>query len=114
MTKMDKKIAVQQDKDSRFMVVCHDPVSEGEMFFGGFYNEVECPGAEDESFAWELERWVKRPEDGAMMFKTFQEAKDFLNVVQRSYCKVILYGKGDVENAMLSSYWYPLKEFIEA
>ena len=108
---MNEKMIVKQDKDSRFMVVHKDPVSEEEKFFGGFCNEVECPGTEDESLAWEMESWVDRPEDGAMMFKTLQEARDCLGAIQEGWCKVILYGKGDVENSMLGSYWYPLKEF---
>ncbi len=84
---------------------------EDEKFFGGFYNEVECPGTENESFSWELEKWVDMPEDGAIMFKTHQEARDYIDVIQKSCCKIVLYGQGDIENTILGSYWYPLKEF---
>lgn len=106
---MSQKIVVKQNEYSRFMIVHKN--GEDEKFFGGFYNEVECPGTEDESFSWELEKWVDRPEDGAMMFKTLQEARDSVDVIQESDCKIVLYGKGDVENTILGSYWYPLKEF---
>lgn len=106
---MSEKIVIKQTEHSRFMIV--HKKGEDEKFFGGFYNEVECPGTEDETFSWELEKWVDRPEDGAMMFKTIQEARDYVDVIQESYCKIILYGKGDVENTIYGSYWYPLKEF---
>lgn len=107
-----EKLKVKQDENSKFMIVHHD--SENEKFFGGFFNEVECPGTEDESFFWGLENWVDCPEDGAMMFSNFQNAKDCLDVIDdehRDGCSIVLYGKGDVENAMLGSYWYPLKMF---
>ena len=106
----EKKTVIRQNENSRFMIVRRD--GEDEHFFGGFYNETECPGTEDESFAWEMESWVDRPEDGAMMFKTLKEAiefRDFLD--KRDQCTIILYGRGEIENFMLGSYWYPLKEF---
>ena len=107
---MSDKVVIRQNEGSRFMIVHRN--GEVEKFFGGFYNETECPGTEDESFSWELERWVDRPEDGAMMFKTLQEARDFEDYLEdKKNCGIILYGKGDVENFMLGSYWYPLKEF---
>ena len=109
---MSERIVIRQNENSRFMVVHKDLDTDEQRFFGGFCNEVECAGTENESFAWEEENWVERPEDGAMMFKTFQEARDCLEVVSDGRnCQVILYGKGDVENSMLGSYWYPLKEF---
>lgn len=106
---MSEKIVIRQDTESGFMIVHKN--GKDEKFFGGFYNEVECPGTEDESFSCGLERWVDRPEDGATMFDTLQEAKDFLAVIQESCCKIVLYGQGDIENFMLGSYWYPLKEW---
>lgn len=107
---MNEKIVTRQNGDSRFMIVHRN--GEDEKFFGGFYNETECPGTEDESFAWEMERWVDRPEDGAMMFKTLQEARDFEDYLEdKKNCGIILYGLGEIENFMLGSYWYPLKEF---
>ena len=109
-----EKLKVKQDENSRFMIVHHDRESGIERFFGGFYNETECPGTEDESFFWGLEKWVDCPEDGAMMFSNFQNAKDCLDVIDdehRDGCSIVLYGKGNVENAMLGSYWYPLKMF---
>ena len=105
----ERTTTIRQNENSRFMIVYRN--GEDEKFFGGFYNETECPGTENESFSWELEHWVDRPEDGAMMFKTLQEARDCLGAIQEGWCKVVLYGKGDVENSMLGSYWYPLKEF---
>lgn len=110
---MSEKLTVKQNEDSRFMLVYHDPETNIEKFFGGFYNETECPGTEDESFCFDFENWVDRPEDGAMMFKTYQEVKDFLGVVgkEEEDCVIVLYGKGPVENTILGSYWYPLKEF---
>ena len=110
---MSEKIEVKQNEDSRFMIVHR--LGEDEKFFGGFCNETECPGTEDESFAWEIESWVDRPEDGAMMFSNLQDAKNCLGVIDKSTrknCSIILYGKGDVENFMLGSYWYPLKVFF--
>ena len=113
---MSEKIVVKQNGDSRFMIVHRDPTPDAtEKFFGGFYNEVECPGTEDESFSWEMENWVDRPEDGAVMFAHFHDAKDFLNAIgedKRDECAIVLYEKGDVENFILGSYWYPLKVFI--
>ena len=109
---MSEKMVVGQNEGSRFMIVYHDLQTDIETFFGGFCNEVECPGTDDESFSWEMERWVDRPEDGAVMFKTLREAKDFMDVLdKRSQCHIILYGQGEVENAMLGSHWYPLKTF---
>lgn len=108
---MSVRMIVKQNEDSRFMIVHRK--GEDEKFFGGLYNETECPGTEDESFSWEMESWVDRPEDGAVMFAHFQDAKDFLNFIgedKRGECSIILYGKGEVENFMLGSYWYPLKE----
>lgn len=105
-----KKITIRQNENSRFVIVHRK--GEDEKFFGGFYNETKCPGTEDESFAWEMENWVERPEDGAMMFKTLQEARDFEDYLDdKKNCGIILYGLGEVENFMLGSYWYPLKEF---
>lgn len=113
---MSEKIVVKQNEDSRFMIVHRDPTPEAiEKFFGGFYNETECPGTEDESFSWEMESWVDRPEDGAVTFVHFQDAKDFLNSIgedKRDECAIVLYGKGDSENFILGSYWYPLKVFM--
>ena len=110
---MSEKITVRQNENSRFMIVHRD--SENEKFFGGFCNEVECPGTEDESFFWGLNKWVDRPEDGAMMFSNFQNAKDCLEVIDdehRDGCSIVLYGKGDSENFILGSYWYPLQVFM--
>lgn len=106
------KTTVAQDDGSRFMIVKYDDQDETETFFAGFCNEVEGQGTEDESFCWEIERWVERPEDGAVMFKHLVDARDFLDVLDgRCHCSIVLYGKGDVENTMLGSYWYPLKTF---
>lgn len=106
---MNEKTKIMQSEDSRFMIVHRN--GEDEKFFGGFYNDVQCPGTEDESFTWELENWVDCPEDGAMMFKTLQGARDFKDYLEdKKNCGIILYGKGDVENFTLGSYWYPLKE----
>ena len=103
---MSVKVNIKQNGDSRFMIVHRDPDSDAEKFFGGFYNDVECPGTEDESFSWEMESWVDRPEDGAMMFKTLSEAREIMDVLENyDQCQVILYGKGEVENSMLGSYW---------
>ena len=107
---MNEKIVTRQNGDSRFMIVHRN--GEDEKFFGGFYNETECPGTEDESFSWEMESWVDRPEDGAMLFKTLQEARVFEdNLEDKKNCRIILYGLGELENFMLGSYWYPLKQF---
>ena len=108
-----EKTKVVQNEDSRFMIVHHDPNTDEEKFFGGFSNEVECPGTEEESFSYENEEWVDRPEDGAMMFKTSAEAGDFFLEIERpgNECSIVLYGKHDVENSMLGSRWYPLKVF---
>ena len=110
---MSEKLIVKQNEDSRFMIVHHDPDTDIETFFGGFYNETECPGTEDESFCHDSESWVARPEDGAVMFKTYGEANDILEWLQKDKddCVVILYGKCEKENYILGSYWYPLKMF---
>ena len=111
---MSEKIEVKQNENSRFMIVHRDQKTNIERFFGGFCNEVECPGTEDESFFWGLDKWVERPEDGATMFDSFQNAKDFMNAIDEEKledCSIVLYGKGDVENFILGSYWYPLKVF---
>ncbi len=112
---MIEKIEVKQNENSRFMIVHRDSNTNTEKFFGGFSNEVECPGTEDESFFWGIENWVDCPEDGAMMFTNLQNAKDCLEVIdddKREDCSIVLYGKGDVENVMIGSYWYPLKVFL--
>lgn len=113
---MSVRVNIKQNEDSRFMIVHHNPTPDGtEKFFGGFYNETEFPGTEDESFTWEKESWVDRPEDGAIGFVHFKDAKDFLNAIgedKRDECDIVLYGKGEVENFMLGSYWYPLKVFV--
>ena len=112
---MIEKSIVRQNSDSRFMIVYHDPNTDVETFFGGFYNEIQCQGTEDESFSYDIENWVERPEDGAAMFTTIHDAKDFLEVIdeeKQDHCSIILYGRGDVENFMLGSYWYPLKVFV--
>ena len=105
-----KTTTIRQNESSRFFIVHRN--GEDEKFFGGFYNEIECPGTENESFCWEMEHWVSRPEDGAMMFKTLQEAREFRDCLgDGKNCRIILYGLGEIENFMLGSYWYPLKEF---
>lgn len=112
---MSEKIEVRQNDGSRFMIIYRDTETNIEQFFGGFCNEIECPGTEDESFFWGLDKWVERPEDGAMMFSSFQNAKDCLEVIdeeKRDYCSIVLYGKGEIENSMFGSYWYPLKVFL--
>ena len=107
---MIEKIVTRQNENSRFMIIHKN--GEYEKFFGGFFNETECPGTEDESFAWEMENWVDRPEDGAMMCKTLQEARDFEDYLDdKKNCTIILYGLGELENTILGSHWYPLKEF---
>lgn len=111
----NEKLVVKQKWDSQFMIVHHDPKTDGEKFFGGFYNEIECPGTDDESFAFGMESWVERPEDGAAFFKTLQEAKDFLSAIDRENrrdCAIVLYGKDETENDILGSHWYPLKSFV--
>ena len=106
----NKKTTIRQNENSRFFIVHRN--GEDEKFFGGFYNETECPGTENESFCWEMENWVDRPEDGAIMFKTLHEARDFKDFLEdKKNCVIILYGLGEIENFMLGSYWYPLKEF---
>jgi len=114
---MIDKSKVSQNDGSRFMIVHRDTETNIEQFFGGFCNEVECAGTENESFFWGIENWVERPEDGAMMFSNFQNAKDCLDVIdddKREDCSIVLYGKGDVENFMFGSFWYPLKVFLPA
>ena len=108
-----EKLKVKQDENSRFMIVHHDRESGTERFFGGFYNETECPGTEDESFCYDSESWVDRPEDGAIMFKSLHDANDVLEWIDedKNDCAVVLYGKGEIENSILGSYWYPLKMF---
>ena len=111
---MMEKITVKQNENSRFMIVYHDPKTDIETLFGGFINETQCPGTEDESFSYDMENWVERPEDGAVMFATVRDAKDFLEVIdeeKQDYCSIVLYGKGESENFILGSYWYPLKVF---
>ena len=78
----EKKTTIRQNENSRFFIVNRN--GEDEKFFGGFYNETECPGTENESFCWEMEHWVDRPEDGAMMFKTLHEARDFKDYLEDS------------------------------
>ena len=107
MIENGKKTTISQNGNSRFIIVHING-----NFFGGFYNETEYPGTENESFCWEMEHWVSRPEDGAMMFKTLQEAREFRDCLgDGKNCRIILYGLGEIENFMLGSYWYPLKEF---
>ena len=107
MSENGEKTTISQNGNSRFVIVHING-----NFFGGFYNETECPGTENESLCWEMEHWVSRPEDGAMMFKTLQEARDFRDCLgDRKNCKIILYGLGEIENFMFGSYWYPLKKF---
>lgn len=107
---MSKKITIRQNESSRFVIVHRN--GEDEKFFGGFYNETKCPGTEDESWTWEMEHWVDRPENGAVMFKTLQEARDIEDCLDdKKNCGIILYGLGELENFALGSYWYPLKEF---
>ena len=110
-----EKLKVAQSAESRFMILHHDPNTDEEKFFGGFYNETECPGTEDESFSYDMESWVERPEDGAVLFPTFKEAEDYFDIIsdeKRRDCSIILYGKGEVENNILGSRWYPLKVFF--
>lgn len=110
-TKKIYTINVKQDSESRFSILHRD--GDDEKMFGGFYNEVQCPGSEDESFSYGLVKWVDRVEDGAVMFKTYQEAKDFLAMIDEpeDECAIVLYGKGIMVNNMLGSYWYPLQIF---
>jgi len=110
---MIEKIIVRQNEDSRFMIVHHDRETDIEKFFAGFYNETECPGTENESFCHDCESWVERPEDGAVMFKSYNEANAYLDWIQEDGddCAVVLYGKSNRENTILGSYWYPLKIF---
>ena len=42
----EKKTTIRQNENSRFFIVQRN--GEDEKFFGGFYNETECPGTENE------------------------------------------------------------------
>lgn len=96
-----------------FMVVWHDPDTDEDKFFGGFYNEADHIFTEDECMCWEQEKWIDLPND-AQKFNTFAEAQDWLKVIdkeRRGSCSIILYGEGKCR-LFDGSDWYPLKVFM--
>lgn len=95
-----------------FVIVRRDE-SETETYFGGFFNETELPGTQNESQCWELEDWFDNP-NSAWHFRTHSEARDFLANIDKSIrnqCTIRLYGWNDVMDVTESN-WYPLKDFI--
>lgn len=110
---MSEKIKVMQNDDSRFVIVHRNEETCEEKFFGGFYNETENVGTEDELQGWDNENWVDCIDDGAILFSTFNEANDFmLNLKEdEDECFIVLYGRGELENSQQESHWYPLKMF---
>lgn len=96
-----------------FMVVWHDPDTDEDKFFGGFYNEADHIFTEDECMCWEQEKWIDLPND-AQKFNTFAEAQDWLKVIdkgRRGSCSIVLYGEGKCR-LFDGSDWYPLKVFM--
>ena len=113
---MSEKTRIGQSDESRFMVVLREDKTDRELFFGGWFCEVDCPGDEEnETLCWEQESWVDRPEDGAVVFRTYREAADCANELLASghggELYVVLFGRGDDENSTYGSRWYPLREF---
>ena len=110
---MTDKIVVNQNDISRFMIVHQDPNLGMERFFGGFKNITKDPGTDDESQEYGIENWVENPEYGAMAFKSPSEAKEYLDILPEevaSSCRIVLFGRSEVENTFYGSRWYPLKE----
>ena len=96
-----------------FLIVGRDQDIDKDKFFGGFYNEADHIGTEEECMCWELEKWIDLPND-AQKFNTFAEAKDWLRVIDKEHrvsCSIILYGRG-VCKLSNGSDWYPLQVFL--
>ncbi len=109
---MSGKVTVNQNNESRFMIAHHDSNTDEVKLFGGFFNEVENIGTEDEVQIWEQEKWVDSA-DVAMQFRTLSEAKDALNAigsVNPKNCKIVLCGYCETLNAS-GDHWFPLKQF---
>ena len=96
-----------------FLIVGRDQDIDKDKFFGGFYNEADHIGTEEECMCWGLEKWTDLPND-AQKFNTFAEAKDWLRVIDKEHrvsCSIILYGRG-VCKLSDGSDWYPLQVFL--
>ena len=107
---MADKYTVVMDFGYKYIIVKQDPHNGDMAFFGGFYNEVDCVGTEDECQCWENESWANTERD-AVKFESFAEAKaTFDNLEDNANCNVVLYGKGDRQN-FGGTEWYPLKTF---
>jgi hypothetical protein len=107
-TKKIYTINVEQDSESRFAI--HHRDGDDEKMFGGFYNEVDCVGTEDECQCWENEDWTNTERD-AIKFESYAEAKAiFDNLEDNANCNVVLYTKGYRQN-FGGTEWYPLKTF---
>ena len=112
---LENKLEIVSSVDNQiaFMIVGRDQDIDKDKFFGGFYNEADHIGTEEECMCWELEKWTDLPND-AQKFNTFAEAKDWLKVIdkeRRGFCSIILYGRG-VCKLSDGSDWYPLKVFL--
>jgi len=96
--------------DLAFVVTMKGGDGETEKFFGGFVNETECPGEENECQCWEEEDWVDDVEE-AQQFCGFADARSWLDVVdagKRASCGIVLYGRNEEDERL-----YPLKVFVE-
>lgn len=110
---MSEKIVVKQDDGSRFMILRQDELGT-EKFFGGFSNYTENPGTDEESQSYGVEIWVDVPEDGAMTFDSPSKAREYMDILpsgEGSSCRIVLFGRSEVENTFYGSKWYPLKEW---
>lgn len=84
-------------------------------YFGGFFNETDNIGTEDELQCWENEYWFES-QDETWHFKSYNDAKDFLAAIQKDKLnfiyRIVLFGWNDKKGIDGCNY-RPLKTFAD-
>ncbi len=109
----DKLKVHSNHNETKFMIVWHNPETDEDKFFGGYYNDIEELGTENECQCWEQEDWVDDA-DIAFGWDSFVEAVEIYNLLDKKMAEnssIILYGKSFSPN-FEGSHWYPLKVFL--
>lgn len=108
-----EKVVVDDKLGFAFFIMKHDPDTDMETYFEGFFNEVYGLGTDGESMCYELEKWCDFPEH-AHKFNSFKEALDWYDVLdpeERDFCSIGLFGLWEKPNTS-GTKWFPLKWFL--
>ena len=111
---MAKKVVIDGKDGHAFFIMKHDPETDVETYFEGFFNEVENMGMDDESMCYEQEKWCDFPEH-AHKFNSYKEALDWYDVLdpdERDFCSIGLFGFHAGKANTSGSKWFPLKWFM--